>query len=64
MLDGRLPERQPPERETPMKKQDSKKLQLSKDTLRHLENGPLERALGGEPTTTVLTHWRTCTCQV
>ncbi|HEY6324855.1 MAG TPA: hypothetical protein VJA16_25185 [Thermoanaerobaculia bacterium] len=47
-----------------MKKQESKKLQLSKDTLRHLENAPLERALGGEPTTTVLTHWRTCTCQI
>jgi hypothetical protein len=47
-----------------MKKQESKKLQLSKDTLRHLDKTPLGEVIGGEPTTTVLTHWRTCTCQV
>lgn len=46
-----------------MKKQDSKKLRLSKDTLRHLENASLEEARGAEPTTTVLSHFRTCTCQ-
>jgi hypothetical protein len=62
MLHGWLPDCQPEARERLMKKQDSKKLQLSKDTLRHLENATLERAIGGEPTTTVLSRWRTCTC--
>jgi hypothetical protein len=62
MFDGWLSNRQPEARERAMKKQESKKLQLSKDTLRHLENATLERAIGGEPTTTVLSHWRTCTC--
>jgi hypothetical protein len=64
MLDGWPPGRWPPERERSMKKQESKKLKLSKDTLRHLENASLEEAIGAEPTTTVLTRWRTCTCQV
>jgi len=45
-----------------MKKLESKKLQLSKDTLRHLQNAPLEKAVGGEPTTTVLSNWYTCRC--
>jgi len=45
-----------------MKKQESKKLQLSKDTLRHLENTRLEQAIGGQPTTTVLTRFNSCTC--
>jgi hypothetical protein len=49
-------------REKSMKKQEVRKLQLNKDTLRHLESALLGQALGGEPTTTVLTHWRTCTC--
>jgi hypothetical protein len=45
-----------------MKKQESKALKLSKDTLRNLEQAPLEQAAGGEPTTTVQTRWKTCTC--
>jgi hypothetical protein len=46
-----------------MKKKEIRKLQLSKDTLRQLtDNALLEQAAGGEPTTTVLTRWRTCTC--
>ena len=45
-----------------MKKQESKKLQLSKDTLRQLQNAPLEQAVGGYPTTTVLTRFNSCTC--
>ena len=45
-----------------MKKQESKKLQLSKDTLRLLQNAPLEQAVGGQPTTTVLTRFNSCTC--
>lgn len=45
-----------------MKKQESKKLQLSKDTLRHLENATLERAIAGQPTTTVLSRWPSCNC--
>jgi hypothetical protein len=61
MLGGRLLNRQPPARERLMKKQESKKLQLSKDTLRHLQNAPLEKAVGGEPTTTVQTHFVSCT---
>ncbi|MBV8201370.1 MAG: class I lanthipeptide [Acidobacteria bacterium] len=47
-----------------MKKQDARKLQLNKDTLRHLDGATLDKVLAGEPTTTVQTHWRTCTCQV
>jgi hypothetical protein len=46
----------------PMKKQESKKLQLGKDTLRLLQNDPLEKAIGGYPTTTVLTRFNSCTC--
>jgi hypothetical protein len=46
-----------------MKKKAAKKLQLGKDTLCHLvDRSPLEHAVAGEPTTTVLTRWRTCTC--
>jgi hypothetical protein len=45
-----------------MKKHEPRKLQLSKDTLRRLECAALAEAMGGEPTTTVLTRWRTCTC--
>ena len=45
-----------------MKKQESKKLQLSKDTLRLLQNAPLEKAIGGQPTTTVLSHFNSCDC--
>jgi hypothetical protein len=45
-----------------MKKQESKKLQLSRDTLRLLQNAPLEKAIGGQPTTTVLTRFNSCTC--
>jgi len=45
-----------------MKKQESKKLQLSKDTLRLLQNAPLERVIGGQPTTTVLSHFNSCDC--
>ena len=44
-----------------MRKLESKKLQLSKDTLRHLQNTPLEQAVGGQPTTTVQTHFVSCT---
>ena len=46
-----------------MKKQESKKLLLSKDTLRHLDKARLGEAIGGEPTTTVLSHFYTCTCR-
>jgi hypothetical protein len=45
-----------------MKKQESKKLQLSKDTLRLLQKTPLEQAIGGQPTTTVLSHFNSCDC--
>ena len=46
-----------------MKKKEVRKLQLSKDTLRQLtDNALLEQAVGAEPTTTVLTRWKTCTC--
>jgi hypothetical protein len=47
----------------PMKKQGSKKLQLSKDTLRLLQqNASLEKAIGGQPTTTVLSNFNSCNC--
>jgi hypothetical protein len=45
-----------------MKKQESKKLQLSKDTLRHLDKAPLGEVVGGQPTTTVLSHFNSCDC--
>ena len=45
-----------------MKKQESKKLQLSKDTLRLLQHAPLEQVIGGQPTTTVLSHFNSCDC--
>lgn len=49
--------------ERAMKKKETKKLQLGKDTLRHLvDKSPLAQAVAGEPTTTVMTRWRTCTC--
>jgi len=45
-----------------MKKQETKKLQLSKDTLRSLvDTSALEKAAGGQPTTTVLTRFPSCT---
>ena len=45
-----------------MKKKEAAKLQLNKDTLRQLENAPLDRVRGGQPTTTVLTRVNSCTC--
>ena len=45
-----------------MKKQESKKLQLSKDTLRHLDQTPLGEVIGGQSTTTVLSKWPSCNC--
>ncbi len=45
-----------------MKKNEVKKLQLSKDTLRRLtDDALLEKAAGGQPTTTVLTRFPSCT---
>ncbi|HEV3457155.1 MAG TPA: class I lanthipeptide [Thermoanaerobaculia bacterium] len=45
-----------------MKKKETGKLKLSKDTLRQLEDTPLDRVKGAQPTTTVLTHVNSCTC--
>jgi hypothetical protein len=44
-----------------MKKTQTSKLQLSKDTLRHLENVPLDQVKGMQPTTTVQTRFPSCT---
>ncbi len=45
-----------------MKKQEIRKLQLNKDTLRNLEQAELGKAQGGQPTTTVLTRFPSCFC--
>jgi len=50
-------------REKTMKKKEIRKPKLSKDTLRQLtDDAPLDKAAGGQPTTTVLSRWPTCNC--